>query len=78
MAFKNKDLSVIAYASGFTWWQYASSDDFVDSITGDDKYFEKVKCLMNTGDVIVLCAKEGTAIRYIELDGDLVRLHKLK
>lgn len=78
MAFKNKDLSVIAYANNFTLWQYASSDDFVDSITGDDKYFKVVKCLMNTGDVIVLCAKGGTAIRYVELDGDCVRLKMLK
>lgn len=78
MAFKNRDFSVIAYANGFTLWHYLSKDDLLKDIVDNEKYFFVVRMLMNTGDIIMINAKDSTGIRYIELDGDLVRLHKLK
>ena len=46
MAFQNKNLSVIAYANGFTLWQYASNEDSLTKIINDN-YFKNVRLLMN-------------------------------
>ena len=47
MAFQNKNLSVIAYANGFTLWHYAANETLA-TITASG-YFNIVKTLMNTG-----------------------------
>lgn len=78
MAFKNKDLSIIAYANGFTLWHYVSADDFLDNIVNDVKYFSVPRLLMNTGDIIMINAKDSTGIRSVELVGDDVWLRELK
>ncbi len=63
MAFQNKNLSVIAYANGFTLWHYAANETISTiSATG---YFNDVKTLMNVGDVIIINASDNTAIKKI-------------
>lgn len=57
MGFKNKDLSVIAYANGFTLWHYSTSDsiDLIDETVG---YFPKeIGKLMALGDIIFITSK---------------------
>lgn len=76
MAFRNQDLSVIAYANGFTMWHYASTDS-LETITSDN-YFEPVKTLANTGDIVIINAPDGTAMRVMELSSDYVKLTTLK
>jgi len=78
MAFKNKNFSVIAYANGFTLWHYVSVDDSLEDIVNDVKYFSVPRVLMNTGDIIMINAKDSTGIRYIELLDDDVWLRELK
>jgi hypothetical protein len=78
MAFKNKDFSVIAYANGFTLWHYVSRDDVLKDIVENVKYFSAPRLLMNTGDIIMINAKDSTGIRYVELVGDDVWLRELK
>lgn len=78
MAFKNKNFSVIAYANGFTLWHYVSADDSLKDIVNDVKYFSVPRLLMNTGDIIMINAKDSTGIRYVELVGDDVWLRELK
>ena len=61
MAFKNKDMSVIAYANGFTLWHYRTNEDALQAIIGNCKYFERIYTLMNAGDIIIVNAADTTA-----------------
>lgn len=63
MAFQNKNLSVIAYANGFTLWHYAANETMA-TITASG-YFNGVKTLMNTGDVVIINASDNTSIKKI-------------
>ena len=65
MAFQNKNLSVIAYANGFTLWHYSSAETLA-TITANG-YFNNVKTLMNIGDIIIVNASDNTAIKKINI-----------
>ena len=62
--FLNRDMSVIAYANGFTLWHYKNNNDSVDQIDWAG-YFDKIQTLMNTGDIVIINAKDGTAVRVV-------------
>ena len=66
MAFQNKNLSVIAYANGFTLWHYASTTDSIATISATG-YFNDVKTLMNIGDVVIINASDNTSIKKINI-----------
>lgn len=63
MAFQNKNLSVIAYANGFTLWHYAAPES-ISTITASG-YFDSVKTLMNTGDIVIISASDNTSLRKV-------------
>ncbi len=65
MAFQNKNLSVIAYANGFTLWHYSASETLA-TITATG-YFNDVKTLMNIGDIVMINASDNTAIKKINI-----------
>ena len=65
MAFQNKNLSVIAYANGFTLWHYSAAET-LSTITANG-YFNSVKTLMNIGDIIIINASDNTAIKKINV-----------
>lgn len=65
MAFQNKNLSVIAYANGFTLWHYSAKESLA-TITANG-YFNSVKTLMNVGDIIMINASDNTAIKKINI-----------
>lgn len=80
MAFRNRNMSVIAYANGFTLWHYkAELDEKLKDIVGDTKYFTPIYTLINTGDIVIINADE-TGIRVIdEIKGsEFVKLGNLK
>ena len=62
--FLNKDLSVLAYANGFTLWQYYGKEDTLETVSQPD-FFVRVKTLMAIGDIIIISAKDGAAIRAV-------------
>ena len=62
--FLNKNMSVIAYANGFTLWQYKTMDPLEDVEECYD-YFGKIKTLMAIGDIVIINARDGTAIRAV-------------
>lgn len=62
--FLNRNMSVIAYANGFTLWQYYGKEDTLETIL-QPGYFEKVVTLMAIGDIVIISAKDGTAIRAV-------------
>jgi hypothetical protein len=65
MAFQNKNLSVIAYANGFTLWHYSAAET-LSTITANG-YFNNVKTLMNIGDIVMINASDNTAIKKINI-----------
>lgn len=74
----NKDLSVLQYAmTGWTAWHYQTKDSL--ETVEKDGYFEPVKTLMRSGDVIyVTLNKESrTAIRVIVIENGVVKLTQL-
>lgn len=60
--FRNRDLAVIAYANGFTLWQYNAKEENMDDMFADN-YFGAIYTLCACGDKILVCALDG----YIEL-----------
>lgn len=56
MSYDPKNLSVLAYANGFTLWHYATSDTTVLSPAG---YFNDAADMLRKGDVII--AHVGTS-----------------
>lgn len=67
MAFKNQDLSVIAYANGFTLWSYKTSDTITATKTAG--YFSQIASFAREGDMILtVCSStksSSVAILYI-------------
>ena len=51
MAFASKDLSVIAYANGFTLWHYTTPDAATDIDTSG--YFNTAADMLRIGDMIL-------------------------
>ena len=64
MAFRNRNLSVIAYANGFTLWHYVEHGETLQEILKPG-YFDTVKTLMNGGDIIIINASDGNSIKAI-------------
>lgn len=59
MAYQSKDLSVLAYANGFTLWHYSSGDTATTIL--DANYFNEASDLLRTGDLVVINADtDGT------------------
>ena len=59
MAFQSKDLSVLAYANGFTLWHYTSVDVATDIDTAG--YFNDASDMVRVGDMIMANADtDGT------------------
>ncbi|MBO5833333.1 MAG: hypothetical protein J6R22_00015 [Alphaproteobacteria bacterium] len=65
MAFQNKNLSVIAYANGFTLWHYSANETL--ATIAANGYFNSVKTLMNIGDIIIINGSDSTAIKQINI-----------
>lgn len=64
MAFSLRNLSVLAYANGFTLWHYkAGNDNFIR--TAETGYFADAADLMAEGDMVMLTGAEGGRIATI-------------
>ena len=51
MAFQSKDLSVLAYANGFTLWHYTTIDTAISVDTTN--YFDSATNMLRVGDMIM-------------------------
>lgn len=60
MAFASKDLSVLAYANGFTLWHYASPD--ADAAVAASGYFNGAADMLRVGDLILANVATGAAV----------------
>ena len=63
MASQNKNLSVIAYANGFTMWHYAGSEAL--ATVSANGFFNAVASLMNIGDIVIINGNDTTGLRKV-------------
>lgn len=68
MAVSIRNLSVLAYANGFTLWHYNTGNDSLDMVLGDT-YFSDASDNLSTGDMIIISGVSGGTIRFIKVDG---------
>jgi hypothetical protein len=76
MAFSLRNLSVLAYANGFTLWHYKSGTDALTQAAADG-YFADAADLLAPGDMVMLSAKEGGKIATIAGAGKSIALAPL-
>ncbi len=73
MTFRSRELSVLAYANGFTLWHYRTEDDaatVLASVTGVEEiggYFDSACELLRTGDRIMVSLSQGNRAAMLDL-----------
>ena len=66
MAFAIRNLSVLAYANGFTLWHYKSGKDTLDGV-GSGNYLGDASDMLTAGDMIMVTAADGARIMCVTL-----------
>lgn len=57
--FDSKNFSVMAYANGFTLWNYSTEDE---NVLGED-YFNATEAFVRPGDMILAVTGKGTSLK---------------
>ena len=68
MAFMIRNLSVLAYANGFTLWHYKAGNDSLDTIASHD-FFGNAADMLTVGDLVMTSSAEGARILTIACAG---------
>jgi hypothetical protein len=76
MAFTLRNLSVLAYANGFTLWHYKADADPIATATHEG-YFADAADLLAAGDMVMLTGAEGGKIATIAGGGRSIALAPL-
>jgi hypothetical protein len=58
MAFAIRNLSVLAYANGFTLWHYKAGSDRLQSVVARD-FFADAADMLTQGDLLMISAADG-------------------
>ena len=61
MAFAIRNLSVLAYANGFTLWHYRGAEEPLAAINAAG-FFADAADMLCTGDIVMVSAREGARI----------------
>jgi hypothetical protein len=61
MAFSIRNLSVLAYANGFTLWHYKTGRDLLGDV-GADGFFSDAEDMLLGGDILMVSAVDGARI----------------
>lgn len=77
MAFQQINMSVLAYANGFTLWHYISTEETIEQMETEN-FFKPIQGISNTGDIVMLNGIDGTAVRTLVVSEQTVKLKKLK
>jgi len=67
MAFDVRNLSVLAYANGFTLWHYKAALEDQEGI-GQPTYFEGAEDMLSGGDMMMVSARDGGRMLYLVAD----------
>lgn len=76
MAFKNLDLSVIAFANGFTLWHYSTKDSSEEVLKPG--YFNPTKHLVENGDIFILTMSGETVMKMAKIVEKTLHLEPLR
>jgi hypothetical protein len=77
MAFAIRNLSVLAYANGFTLWHYKAGKDVMETVTRDD-FFADAADMLAVGDMVMTSAANGARVLCVALsDISTVRMAPL-
>jgi hypothetical protein len=66
MAFAVRNLSVLAYANGFTLWHYKSGKDRLEAVSSSN-YLADAADMLTAGDLIMVTAADGARILCVTL-----------
>lgn len=66
MPFQIRNLSVLAYANGFTLWHYKSKSETLEFISKPN-YFADASDMFGVGDMIMLTGSDGGRILLVTL-----------
>ena len=61
MAFAIRNLSVLAYANGFTLWHYKAGSDRLQTVVARD-FFADAADMLAQGDLLMISAADGARI----------------
>jgi hypothetical protein len=66
MNFAIRDLSVLAYANGFTLWHYKAGNESLDDVASDN-HFRDASDMMAAGDMIMVSGAKGCRVLCVAL-----------
>jgi len=66
MAFAIRDLSVLAYANGFTLWHHKAGNDALADVASGN-YFSDASDMMTAGDMIMVSSATGCRVLCVAL-----------
>ncbi len=66
MVFAIRNLSVLAYANGFTLWHYKAGKDRLVTVT-QPNFFAEASDMLSAGDMIMVSAADGARIITVTL-----------
>jgi hypothetical protein len=61
MAFTIRNLSVLAYANGFTLWHYKAGSDRLQTVVARD-YFADAADMLTQGDLLMISGADGARV----------------
>jgi len=64
MAFVIRNLSVLAYAQGFTLWHYKAADDRLDDIAAPG-FLADAADMLASGDMLLVSARDGGRMAFV-------------
>ena len=67
MSFIVRNLSVLAYANGFTLWHYKTGDDAL-AVVGRAGYFDDAVDMLASGDMLLVTAPAGGRVLCVASD----------
>jgi hypothetical protein len=73
MDFTLRNLSVLAYAQGFTLWHYKAPGEKLSSL-GMPGFFDHAGDMLATGDMVLMSAQDGGRIAFVANAGNAVQL----
>ena len=71
-----RNLSVLAYAQGFTLWHYNAPTRRMDEVCADD-YFDDLRDMLADGDMLMVSAMDGGRMLVASSVGGRVRMMPL-
>jgi len=76
MNFAVKNLSVLAYAQGFTLWHYKAPGAFLQTLSTPG-FFNHASDLLAAGDILMMSAGDGGRVAFVAAANDGVTLAAL-